>query len=588
MTRREQANRLGCVVLTAVLVGCALLDAWYGDGWFLDSPWLLGALAAGYLVGAWLPKAPATAVVIGSAAGLTVANQRYEPHAYPVLDDLVFFLLLVGAPAVAGAALTRRRAQAATLRRLADRIAAQRAADVEAARLEERQRVEVEVHRRVIERVGGVVLLAEGARHNPSPTDVREALARIEDAARGALTELREAVGTLRTAPEPTVPDVPAPRPEAPPALQPPPHLGDVALALGLGLAIGVETVVQDFTRGPAWANILAGLLVSTPLIWRRTRPLAAVGAVWLLAVVTTLLLTPLSLSVTALALMLVATYAVGACTPHWPLGLALTWVGTVTLALSTSADQRATDAVVATLVLTTLAYLAGVVAAGAARRAATLAAHVAALEDDRETARRAAVAVTRLSLARGLHDSVAQAMTVTCLQAAVASDENGDPETALTTVVAAARSCMAELRSGLDELDGVTPALDVPALRRLATEGGLEVEWDVDESIATTAAAAPVQLVLREALTNAARHAPGSRVAVRVAVSDAVASGLVEIEVVDHGSARAPHDLGTGTGLTGLREVLERYDGTLTAGPRTGSGFRVFATLPLRQEVPA
>jgi signal transduction histidine kinase len=579
-----QAKRLACVVLTAALVGCALLDAWYGDGWFLDGPWqLLGALATGYLVGAWLPSTPAAAAVIGSAAGLTVANQRYEPDAYPVLDDLIFFLLLVGAPAVAGAALTRRRAQAETLRRLADRIAAQRAADIEAVRLEERQRVEVEVHRRVIERVGGVALLAEGARHNPSPPDVREALTQIEDAARATLTDLREAVGTLRTTPQPSMPAVPAPVPTAAPAVQPPPHVLDVALALGLGLAIGVESVVQDFTRGPAWANVLAGLLVSTPLIWRRTRPLAVVGAVWLLAVVTTLLLTPLTLSVTALALLLVTTYAVGAYMPRWPLGLALTWVGTVTLELSTPADQRAADALVATLVLTTLAFLAGVVAAGAARRAATLTAHVAALEDDRETARRAAVAGTRLSLARGLHDSVAQAMTVTCLQAAVARDEDGDPETALTTVVAAARSCMAELRSGLDELDGVTPALDVPALRRLATEGGLDVEWEVDESVAATAAAAPAQLLLREALTNAVRHAPGSRVAVRVAVAAVDAGGQVEIEVVDHGSDRAPHDLGTGTGLIGLREVLERYDGTLTAGPRVDGGFRVAATLPLR-----
>ncbi|HEX6150064.1 sensor histidine kinase [Nocardioides sp.] len=588
MTRRERLRRSACLTLTAVVVGCALLDAWYGGGWFLDGPWqVLGALAMGYLLGAWLPTLPAAALVTGSAVGLTVANQRHEPGAYPVVDDLVFFLLLVGAPAVAGAAMARRRAQVTELHRLGDRIAAQRAADLEAARLEERQRVEVEVHRRVIERVGGLVLLAEGARRNPSPSAVLDALTRIEDAARATLVELREAVGTLRTTPEPLDATAPVPDPAAARSAHTPPDLRDVALAVGLGLSIAVETLVREFARGPAWANVLAALLVATPLIWRRSRPLTAIGTTWLLAAAMTVLLTPLTLTVTALGLMLVATYSAGAYTRPWPLGLVLSWAGTTTLLVVTPAGYRDPDAWAPTLVLTTLVFVAGVVAAGAARRAAALRAHVAALEDDRETARRAAVAGTRLSLARGLHDSVAHAMTVTCLQAAVARDRGADPDAALSTMLVAARECMADLRTGLDELDRASPAFDPQGLQRLAAEAGLDVEWHVDHAVATTAAAAPVQLVVREALTNAARHAPGSRVVVRVAVRDARGEDRVEIEVVDHGSELTTYDLGTGTGLIGLQEALARYGGTLTAGPRRGGGFGVAASLPIRPEVP-
>jgi signal transduction histidine kinase len=37
----------------------------------------------------------------------------------------------------------------------------------------------------------------------------------------------------------------------------------------------------------------------------------------------------------------------------------------------------------------------------------------------------------------------------------------------------------------------------------------------------------------------------------------------------------------GTGQGLVGMRQRVELFDGTLTAGPRPGGGFRVSAKLP-------
>ena len=567
--------------------GCALLDATYGDGWFLDGPWqLLGGLAAGYLLGGWLPPLPAALLVTVTAVALTVDNQRHDPGVYPVADDLVFFLLVVGAPAVAGAGLMRRRDQIAALTRLGRRLEEQRAADLALARLEERQRVEVDVHRRLIERVGGIVLLAEGARHQPLPSATTRALAAIEEAARGALEDLRGAVGVLRTTPEPTAarsgvgPATETPRP-APPA----PGLGDLALAAGVGLAIAVETVVRDFTRGPAWANVLAALVVTAPLAWRRRHPLVVLCVTGTLAVVMSALLTPLPLTVTALALLLVTTYAAGAHARRWPLALGLSWAVTGALALTTPAADRDADGLLPAIVLTTLVLLAGVVAAGAARRAATLRSYVAALARTRETERRAAVATTRLELARGLHDSVAQAMTIVCLQASVARDGGADTDAALTTVLDAARDCMVELRAGLDELDGHGVALDLAALGRLADQAGLQVAWRVDPAVADSGPlGALVHRVVREALTNAARHAPGSQVGVRVVD----AGDRVEVEVVDDGTGTGGFDLGTGTGLAGLREALARRGGTLTAGPRTGGGFRVAASLPHRQEVPA
>ncbi|MFI5896577.1 sensor histidine kinase [Actinoplanes sp. NPDC051513] len=78
---------------------------------------------------------------------------------------------------------------------------------------------------------------------------------------------------------------------------------------------------------------------------------------------------------------------------------------------------------------------------------------------------------------------------------------------------------------------------------------------------------------VVREALTNAARHAPGAAVVVTVA-ADRIA---VENEEGPSARGRA----GSGQGLIGLAERVRLVGGQLSAGPRPGGGWLVRATLP-------
>jgi len=83
---------------------------------------------------------------------------------------------------------------------------------------------------------------------------------------------------------------------------------------------------------------------------------------------------------------------------------------------------------------------------------------------------------------------------------------------------------------------------------------------------------------VVQEALTNAARHAPGSSVEVRLAV----AGDRLMVEVRDDG--RGPEGTeGAGFGLVGLAERVRAEGGSLTAGPQPGGGFALAARLPLR-----
>ena len=98
---------------------------------------------------------------------------------------------------------------------------------------------------------------------------------------------------------------------------------------------------------------------------------------------------------------------------------------------------------------------------------------------------------------------------------------------------------------------------------------------------------------IVQEALTNTRKHGgPGADAAVLLRYAD---DGLL-VQVTDTG--RAPAGAGgaapgtgntgpgsTGHGITGMRERVRLYGGTLRAGPRPGGGYEVAATLPASAE---
>jgi signal transduction histidine kinase len=90
---------------------------------------------------------------------------------------------------------------------------------------------------------------------------------------------------------------------------------------------------------------------------------------------------------------------------------------------------------------------------------------------------------------------------------------------------------------------------------------------------------------IVREALTNAARHAPGAPVTVRVAL-DGDALGL---EVVNGKGPGAAATLTTGDrrGLSGIRDRVALLGGRSRAGAERG-GFAVRVLLPLEATLAA
>ncbi|MEV1292331.1 histidine kinase [Pseudonocardia sp. NPDC049635] len=226
---------------------------------------------------------------------------------------------------------------------------------------------------------------------------------------------------------------------------------------------------------------------------------------------------------------------------------------------------------------------------AAAERARAEEAARAVARERD------AAVAAERARMARDLHDVVAGRLSAIALHSEAALQPGADPELvrrALATVRESGVAALGEMRTMIGLLRDTGPHDPPTAPARLtelagllaeARAGGLSVRCD-DERPPGTELGAPVELagfrIVQESLTNAAKHAPGAPVAVRLGIDD----DALAIEI-RNGRGGSPTPAGPalhgGTGLAGLDERARAVGGTLSAGP-DGEGWLVRATLPI------
>jgi signal transduction histidine kinase len=161
-----------------------------------------------------------------------------------------------------------------------------------------------------------------------------------------------------------------------------------------------------------------------------------------------------------------------------------------------------------------------------------------------------------------------------------------------LVAIRAAARDALAEtrrvvglLRNG-DELPERVPQPGLARLDELVEAGrqsGLVVEPTVVGVPRPLAVGVDLSAfrIVQEALSNAARYAPGARVSVVIRYSPTT----LRVSVTDGGGEATPvtQASGGGHGLVGMRERVTMLGGTLTAGPQRGGGFAVVADLPCR-----
>jgi signal transduction histidine kinase len=213
----------------------------------------------------------------------------------------------------------------------------------------------------------------------------------------------------------------------------------------------------------------------------------------------------------------------------------------------------------------------------------------VVELEATRERLADQAVHTERRRIASELHDLVGHSLTVVLLFLTGARrrvhEDPSSAEDALREAEEIGRRGLAEVRrsvaslreKGPPDLQPAPGMGDIPKLieqaRSAGSDVGLQMGGPVDQVERVTGLAA--YRVIQESLANAAKHAPGAVVNVRVDVDDKA----VGIEVVDAGGSASSGGVG-GVGLIGMRERVEVLGGRLTAGPEPG-GWRVSAVMP-------
>jgi signal transduction histidine kinase len=216
------------------------------------------------------------------------------------------------------------------------------------------------------------------------------------------------------------------------------------------------------------------------------------------------------------------------------------------------------------------------------------------------EAAAAAAEAVTqRQRLAGDLHDIVAHTLAVTVLHLGGArlalAHEPDQAEAGIAEAERLARRSMTELRRVVrvlaeDNTDPAGPAdpiaaphptaADLPALLAEYRSAGLVLSASVvgDLPVVSLTTGLILYRLVREALANASRHAPGQPVEVRVQVSP---DGAVKVTVVNPCPCPTGNQQRTGgMGLRAMSDRVRMVDGQLSAGFE-GQRWVVQAELP-------
>ncbi len=208
--------------------------------------------------------------------------------------------------------------------------------------------------------------------------------------------------------------------------------------------------------------------------------------------------------------------------------------------------------------------------------------------------AREAGALDERARLAREIHDTLAQGLTGIVAQLQAAERRVGDDSELrmrFEKTMQLARHSLAEARRSVEALSpAALEHADLPIALKAEAERWTH-DTGVRTELVTTGEAIPLHpeaeaALLRtaqEALTNVAKHASASRVAITLSYM----GDVVSLDVRDDGqgfttaSPSARTTDGTGFGLVGMRQRLATVAGTLEIESEPGGGTALSATVP-------
>ncbi|RSD07417.1 sensor histidine kinase [Amycolatopsis eburnea] len=319
-------------------------------------------------------------------------------------------------------------------------------------------------------------------------------------------------------------------------------HSAGAAAAAGCGIvaafAVGyllAATAAARRAKRPFWA-----LTGTCAVLFAAALPFAHADAFFLAAVVLSLAAPRLPRRV---AVVLVAGAALVAVAVPWPDGPG--WAQAVALVFTVLMVGAFAEAIRANTALV------------AAR------AEVARLASEAERAR----------IARDLHDLLGHSLTAITVKSTLArrlvdadGARAGEEMSAVETL---ARQALTEVRAAVSGYREVSLAGELARGRELLRACGVTADLPTATDVVAPAQQELFGWVVREGLTNVARHARATRCAVTLSAST--------VEVLDDGVGGSAAG---GSGLAGLRERVTAAGGVLDAGPADPRGWRLRVTV--------
>lgn len=200
--------------------------------------------------------------------------------------------------------------------------------------------------------------------------------------------------------------------------------------------------------------------------------------------------------------------------------------------------------------------------------------------------------------IARELHDDLGQQLTALKMDLSVIEQQLRAPNRAqpdddvlsqlqgmrrlIDATVASVRRIAADLRPVmLDDL-GLVPAIEWLA-NDFTNRYGIDVERQIETGglTFTSTGATTLFRIVQEALTNVARHADATRVALRLDIEE----GFCVLRVADNGRGAAPGGTAhedKSFGLIGIRERAHMLGGSVTIDTALARGFSITVAFPL------
>lgn len=362
--------------------------------------------------------------------------------------------------------------------------------------------------------------------------------------------------------------------------------------AVSLAFAVTM-TVQQDGTLDNLWLlNGVFGGLACISLFWRRSHPLqvgiftsigscvaGASGLAWLIALYNA----ALRLDRKGFTWVLV-----------------ISGIGFVTYPfLYPEEDMGVLTTAVLGLGVAGMAIGLGVLARARREHIMTLVAAGAVAESEQRLREERTREAERHRIAREMHDVLAHRISLLSLHAgALEYRDDIPPEDISKTagvIRASAQEALQELRdvigvmrTGADQgNDPPQPGIaDISTLVERFRDAGVRIDFEIDDELENVLSATDgrtLYRVVQEGLTNASKHAPGSRVSVALR-----RDGAASVEVLIDNRLAAGSELGAvtlsepGVGLIGLRERTDLAGGELEHGARNGTHFRLRAEVPV------